>query len=264
LLRRTIIAAGVATAWLALLVGSASAELGFPVGGLKPDTWGTTPSYARSQLLSKYHGIRQVTCLGVRMKERPLSASTWVVKGVRYWDKLWCQGTLRSGKVFRLVYDATGKTSWKIYRLVNVTVPELRSAGTQPERPSVGDALVRAARELAIARGGGAEGDATHRALRYSVQDCGLVNPATGRCTLFVLYETDVTDSQFRPGHMRYWVRYFTFARLISVDPVAWDTRIEGAYYDRPWQIVCSDRNEPGRIVVDWDPLTGTAAPPCP
>lgn len=270
--RKPAIAFVVALVALALISGSnAMPDLDFPVAGLKPDTWGTTPKSGQKQLLATYGGIRNASCLGVRMIGQPASKSSWVVKGVRYYDKLWCNGTLRSGKAFRLIHDAKSKTKWTIYRLINVTVAELQSgAGTRPQPPSttpqpnVGDALLRAANELAVDRGRNAERTPTHRALQYAVRDCALVSTAIARCTLFVLYEDDVTDSRFRPGHLRYWVRLYTFARLLSLDPVAWDTRIEGGYFDRPYQIICSDRNDLADIIVDYDPLTGRAVPTCP
>lgn len=273
-LHLTLIAALSALSLAGPATASAAAAPGFPVAGLTPDTWGTTTVGARKHLLATYAGIGEVSCLGVRMIGRPASKSSWVANGVRYWDKNWCQGTLRSGSVFRLVHDAKSKTNRMIYRLVGATVADLRSGGTKPQpapapapapKPSnVGDQLLQAANALAVDRGRNPESTPTHRGLRYSVQDCMLVSPATARCTLYVLYEDNVMDSQFRPGHLRYWVRLYTFARLLSLDPVAWDTRIEGGYFDRPYQIVCSDRNDLGYIVVDYDPLTGNAAPPCP
>lgn len=241
----------------------ASADVGFRVSGLKPDRWGATTKYGNAQLQSRYQAIASVTCLGIRMPEYPVSSSTWVAGRVRYWDKLWCAGKLRQGKPFRLVYDAKSKTEWTIYRLINTTVSELTSGQSTSPSTRVGDALVRVAYDLAAATGRDSESTPTHRSLRYSVRDCGLASPALARCTLFVLYEEDVYDTQFNPGHIRFWVRLFTFARLLSLDPVAWDTRTEGSFYSTPYQLVCSDRNDLADFVVDYDPLTGKPAPTC-
>lgn len=275
LTRLTITQAGVVLAVLiatmALKPGVASA-IGFPMSGLKPDNWGMTAGRGAANLRRDYHGIASVSCLGIRMRGYPRSASTWVIRGVRYWDKLWCRGTTKRNKVFRLVYDAKSRRRSVIYRLVNVTREELRDPGAQPQpqtqpqpQPEAGqfDWLMQKAWAEAVARGSDREATTTSYYYAYAVNDCRMIDGATARCTLWRWKETQTQYGglQFLPGVYREIYRTYYFAILLDTSGV-WRLSIQGTN-DPPYQIICSDANR-DTPVVHWDPLTGLAAPPCP
>jgi hypothetical protein len=57
-------------------------------------------------------------------------------------------------------------------------------------------------------------------------------------------------------------IRTYHFAILLDASGV-YRTTIQGTYFERPYQILCSDANKGSAIVVHWDPMTGRAAPPC-
>jgi hypothetical protein len=236
----------------------------FPMSGLKPDNWGMTIRQGSTKLRRNYAGIASVSCMGVRMRGYPRSSSTWVIRGRRYWDKLWCSGTTQTGKVFTLVHDAKSRTRSVIYRLVNVTKEELRGGGAQPQpqpqpQPQAFDWLIQKAYESAVARGSDAEPTAVSRFYWYDVNDCRMVDGATARCTLWRWKET-LTDYWLVAGVLREIYRTFHFAILHDTSGV-YTLAVQGTA-EPPYQIICSDANK-GSIVVHVDPLTGQPAPFC-
>ena len=266
---------------IALASGLARAS-GFPMSGLKPDNWGATNSKARANLHRVYPGIASLSCVGIRMKGYPRSESTWISGGARYWDKLWCSGTTRTGKVFRLVYDAKGGTRWVIYRLVNISKGELRGGGVQPQpqpRPQPQPQpppqpqpqpppqpqaprwnwLLQHAWEDATEAGKDPQATPTSRFYQYAVNDCRMIDGATARCTLWRWKETRTTYGLFQPGVYRELFRIYYFA--IYLTPGVYQRSIQGSE-SQPYQIICSDANKDS-IVVHWDPLTGRPAPYC-
>jgi hypothetical protein len=264
LTRLTITRAGVILAALiatmALTPGVAHASA-FPMSGLKPDNWGMTTPRGSTKLRRTYPGIASVSCLGVRMRGYPRSSSTWVIRGRRYWDKLWCSGTTQTGKVFRLVHDAKSRTRSVIYRLVNVTKEELLGGGaqTQPQpQPQGLDWLIQKAREAAIAHGSDAAAGLS-RYYQYQVDDCRMVDSITARCTLWRWKETDTASTYLMAGVMREIYRNYVFAILLY--PSGYTLSFQGTE-DPPVQIICSDANK-GSFPVHLDPFTGQWAPPC-
>ena len=255
----TITRAGVVLATLVAtmaLTPSDAHTQAFPMSGLKPDGWGTTTSAGRTDLRRDYPGIASVSCLGVRMKGYPRRSSTWVIRGARHWDKLWCSGTTQKGKVFRLVYDAKSRTRSVIYRLINVTKKELRGGGAQPQpQPNW---LIQAAREAAVAKGSDPEVTPRSRYYQYQVDDCRMVDSITARCILWRWKESS-TDYWLVPGVLREIYRNYVFATLLY--PSGHTLSFQGTE-DPPVQIICSDANK-GSIVIHRDPRTGQPAPPC-
>jgi hypothetical protein len=246
----------------------------FPMSGLKPDNWGSTVAGARASLGRGYPGIASVTCFGIRMVGYPRSESTWVSGRRRYWDKLWCQGTTQAGKLFRLVHDQKERR-FVVYRLTNVTRDELRGGGgatpspqPQPEpqpqpQPQGFEWLVDKARERAIHEGQYPPTAPGVRFYYYSVEECGMQDGLTARCTLYLWKETDVLYGwSFQPCVKREILRYYAYA-LYDTSLGRYWTKLEGMFYQKPYHIICSDNNKVGAFVVDTDPLTGQPAPPC-
>jgi hypothetical protein len=115
---------------LALLPGGASGASMYDrppivLYGLYGDGWGNSTSRAELQLRSRYDGISTVWCTGVIMAD-DRGNSSWINGYTRYWDKLVCGGSIRSGSQFALVYDAKAQYSWVIYRVRGVTIDGLR------------------------------------------------------------------------------------------------------------------------------------------
>jgi hypothetical protein len=256
-----VVAALIATMALTPGVAHASAfPLSFPMSGLKPDNWGMTTARGSTNLRRNYPGIASVSCLGVRMKGYPRSSSTWVTRGRRYWDKLWCSGTTQTGKIFTLVYDAKSRTRSVIYRLINVTKEELRGGGaqtqTQPQtqpQPQGLDWLIQKAREEAVAKGSDPNAGVSSRWYQYQVDDCRMVDSITAGCVLWRWKETSTVDCCLVDGVQRELHRHDVFAILLY--PSGYTLSYQNTQ-ELPVQIICSDANV-------MDPLTRQWAPPC-
>jgi len=110
-----------------LSAGTAAASVGQPVRvtGLTYDGWGSTVAFAETHLKSVDTHIDDISCVGAIIAGNERNSS-WVDGGVRYWDKVYCNGRGKSPQSrdfcsglglnypcyalfnYKIIYDATG------------------------------------------------------------------------------------------------------------------------------------------------------------
>jgi hypothetical protein len=234
---------------------------------LKPDNWGTTVAIGTKELRAQYQGIVRATCQGVRMIDQPKKESTWVSKGKRWWDKLYCSGAFGSGsQFFTLVFDPRGRDLFKTYRLQNVTLTQLRTkpspvhtpttpppttpparptppAPTPPPSDTATTLLIDQAMNQVINTGRTFQGLQDSAGTYYYWQayrnECARLSGDTARCWLYLWKQINKQDANFNIYVARYIFRINVFA--VDLGRGAYHTFSSQADYDTVWRTVCSD-----------------------